>query len=255
MGRRSQDESFDQAPAGVRFGWGAAGAEPLLTPSTAVVVVDVLSFSTAVTIATGRGTAVYPHPWPSPDIESFGRRHRAEVAVRRREVDTDHPWSLSPEHLLSSPIADRLVLPSPNGSGIAAVAGGAAVVVAGCLRNASAVCSWLTANGYGEENKPIAVIAAGEQWPGGQLRPALEDLLGAGAIIAGLPPRLRRSVEAEAARILWSSLGREAEGILLDCSSGRELAGGGYVADVLLAAETDADETVPLMSDGAFYAT
>ncbi|WP_260850992.1 hypothetical protein [Rhodococcus sp. WB9] len=32
----------------------------------------------------------------------------------------------------------------------------------------------------------VSVIAAGEKWPGGELRPAIEDLWGAGAVLSAL---------------------------------------------------------------------
>ncbi|MEV0095209.1 hypothetical protein [Streptomyces sp. NPDC050738] len=93
-------------------------------------------------------------------------------------ADEASPWSLSPAALRRAPFVPRLVLPSPNGSAIAAAAGESAVL-AGSLRNASAVGRWLADRGYGTLDRPVAVIASGERWPDGSLRPALEDLLGA----------------------------------------------------------------------------
>jgi 2-phosphosulfolactate phosphatase len=216
-----------------------------------VVIVDVLSFTTAVTVAVGRGTAIYPHPWPSPDTETFSRAHQAVCAVRRSAIDADHPWSLSPAHLLSAPAIDRLVLPSPNGSAIAAhITAGA--VVAACLRNATAVARWLSARGYGQPDRPAAIIAAGERWPNHELRPALEDLLGAGAVIAALPPELRRSPEATAAEAAWHAHCDHLGLAIQNCSSGRELIASGYAADVDLASDPDTDGAVPPLTDGAF---
>src|SRR5215471_201688 len=92
--------------------WGVAGARYAASPRGAVVVVDVLSFSTAVTLLAGYGTAVYPAPVPDVD---------AEEAVPREEATAERPWSLSPAHLLAAAKPDRLVLPSPNGAAVAAV--------------------------------------------------------------------------------------------------------------------------------------
>jgi 2-phosphosulfolactate phosphatase len=235
----------------VRFEWGLAGAAALSDPAAVVVIVDVLSFTTAVTIAAGRGTAVYPHPWPAPDMDAFALTHDAKCAVDRRQVDAHHPWSLSPAHLLSAPVADRLVLPSPNGSAIA-VSAGAHTVIAGSLRNATAVGQWLCEHRWGCPGRPIVIIAAGERWPGGELRPALEDLLGAGAIIAAVSDPDASSPEATAALAAWHAHRGHLTETLESCSSGRELIDAGYQTDVTIASELDAQTTIPVLTDSAF---
>jgi 2-phosphosulfolactate phosphatase len=262
------------ATSSVHLDWALDGARAA-RPGGALVVVDVLSFSTAVTIMTGRGSVVYPHTWPSPDVEAFARARDAAWAVGRRDVSAEHPWSLSPAHLIASPAVERLVLPSPNGSAISAAAGAAAtgtpaaeadaaddhpaggvpaesVVLAGCLRNASAVAAWLEEAGYATPERPVTVIAAGERWPDGELRPALEDLLGAAAIIAALDGHAIRSPEAAVAEVGWFAHRHHAADFLRDCYSGRELIERGHDADVALAAESDAQDTVPVLTDGAF---
>jgi 2-phosphosulfolactate phosphatase len=173
-----------QSAAAVRFEWGPTGAAALGTKDECLVVIDVLSFTTAVTVATGRGIAVLPCRLPDPGARALAAVNGAELAVRRRDMSREHPWSLSPAALARAPFTPRLVLPSPNGSAIAAAARG--VVVAACLRNAAAGATWALQHGYGTEERPIAVIASGERWPDGSLRPALEDGLGAGAVLGPL---------------------------------------------------------------------
>jgi 2-phosphosulfolactate phosphatase len=139
------------------------------------------------------------------------------------------------------------VLPSPNGSAVAAaVAASGLVVLAGCLRNASAV-----ARAAGEAGGPVGMVAAGERRPDGALRPAVEDLLGAGAILEALGGRA--SPEARAAVAAFRRC--ELPGDLVDCASGRELADLGRAADVRLAAEHDVSQVVPVLRAGAFTAT
>jgi 2-phosphosulfolactate phosphatase len=242
---------FAQFPAGVRFGWALPAALALSDPAGALVIVDVLSFTTSVTIAVSRGTTVYPHRWPDPGVEAFATARDAAWAVRRDQVSASHPWSLSPAALLAAPAPGRLVLPSPNGSAIAAAAA-AGHILAGCLRNATAVARWLAGHGFGNPDRPATIIAAGERWPAGELRPALEDLLGAGAIIAalGLPDAL--SPEAAAAGAAWRHQRQDITNVLHRCSSGQELTAAGHAHDVDIAAQHDTQETVPILTGGAF---
>lgn len=249
---------FGQGEYDVRLDWGPIGARA--TRADAAVVVDVLSFSTAVTVAVERGMRVYPYPWKDARAEAFAAEHGAVLAVGRLEATkagSAAAPSLSPAGLLTCAAIPRLVLPSPNGSTIAAALqhSGAAVAV-GCLRNAGAVATWLAARlaaGYA-----VAVIAAGERWShDDSLRPAWEDHMGAGAILAGLAERGygdRMSPEACAARELFEAGREQLPERMRDCVGGRELRSKGFGADVEVAAVLDGSTVVPVLTDGAFVA-
>ncbi|MFG2835488.1 2-phosphosulfolactate phosphatase [Streptomyces zaomyceticus] len=236
----------------VSFGWGPVEARALAPSAACVVVVDVLSFTTAVGVAVEAGAAVHPYRWRDATAVAYATAVGASLAVGRREATPEHPWTLSPAALRTAPMPPRLVLPSPNGSTIAAEAG-AATVVAASLRNHSAVARWLDDHGYGSAERPLAVVAAGERWPDGSLRPALEDLLGAGAVLAGLRATGAHTLtpEATAAATLWSAT-EDPVAALHGCDSGRELYEYGFPQDVAVAAETDTSTTVPVLVDGAF---
>ncbi len=287
-----------RGPYDVRFEWGAAGAAALAPSSSYLVVVDVLSFSTSVTVAVEAGTRVYPCAWGDEAAAAFARERRAQLAVGRRAVSGRRPWSLSPAALRRAPFTPRLVLPSPNGSAICAsaaaggdaagseaagseaaggaaaggaAAGGAAMVIAGCLRNAVAVGRFLHErvlpgeHGFsgeggfpGERGAPgaVTVIAAGERWADGSLRPALEDLLGAGMVMAALAGwgGRRLSPEAEAARACFEATADVAAAVA-GSVSGRELADGGFGEDVAIAVEAGSCPLVPVLAGGAFTAS
>jgi 2-phosphosulfolactate phosphatase len=237
-----------------RFEWGPAGAIRLAPHVHAIVVVDVLSFTTSVTVAVDAGTRVYPYPWRDDTAAAYAAQHAAELAVGRRQATPESPWSLSPAALRTAPFTPRLVLPSPNGSAISAAAGKDTPVIAASLRNATAVGNWLAAHGYGTPDHPVAVIAAGERWPDGSLRPALEDLLGAGAVIDTLHQRTggdTLSPEAATAATAYHHT-EDIKAAVTNCASGRELIEGGFPQDVAVATELDATTTVPVLKDGAF---
>lgn len=243
---------FLQRGYDVRFEWGLVGAQRLSANVECLVVVDVLSFTTSVTVAVERGTRIFPLAWGERRASAYARQIGAELAVGRRATTSTAPWSLSPSALRRAAFTDRLVLPSPNGSAIAAAAQGA-TVVAGCLRNASAVGRWLTNSGYGSPTRPVAVIAAGERWPDGDLRPALEDLLGAGAIIAALRTSGRATLSPEAAAAQASfTAADDVARALATCASGQELAEYGFADDVAIAGELDESNVVPVLHEAAF---
>ncbi|MEW2136518.1 2-phosphosulfolactate phosphatase [Streptomyces sp. NPDC005409] len=245
---------FLQAGHGVRFEWGPAGAALLAKDTACLVVVDVLSFTTSVTVAVESGIRVFPYRWRDETAAAFADQVGASLAVGRSKATGTSPWSLSPAALQRAPFTPRLVLPSPNGSTIAAAAGDS-TVVAGSLRNSTAVGRWLADRGYGTAEQPAVVVAAGERWPDGSLRPALEDLLGAGAVIAALRRCGRDQLSPEAAMAAAAFDGVEDVGVAIaDCASGRELIEWGYADDVAIATELDASEVVPVLTGGAFSA-
>ena len=138
------------------------------------------------------------------------------------------------------------MLPSPNGATLTLrAAEHGAEVLAASLRNASAVAAHCRQPGV------VAVIAAGERWPGGSLRPCFEDMVGAGAVLAALSDD-ECSPEALAAVAVFRSTRAELETHLRECGSGRELVEKGYADDITRAAEHDATRVCPRLRDGAY---
>ncbi|MGI5125190.1 2-phosphosulfolactate phosphatase [Pseudonocardia sp. CA-107938] len=223
----------------VRLEWGAEGVGVLAADCAVVVVVDVLSFSTCVDVATARGVDVLPMPRrDAAAAEAAG----AVLAGPRRSSGP----SLSPASLRTLPGGTRLALPSPNGSTLCALAAatGTATVFAGCLRNASAVAA-AAAEVAGDG--AIGLVPAGERWPDGTLRVAVEDLLGAAAIAAALDGR---SPEAELAVAQFRAVADRLPAVLAELSSGRELVADGFAEDVAIAAAHDTSDTAPRLVDG-----
>ena len=225
----------------LRFDWGESGLAALAQEAATFVVVDVLSFTTCVSVACARGAAVLPFPWKDERVGAFAAERGALVAGSRWDASA---WSLSPASLVALPTGARIVLPSPNGSELSFRAAESGAVYAGSLRNASAVAARLRGP------RPVAVIAAGERWPDARLRPAAEDLIGAGAILARLEGT--RSPEAELACAAWRAAEPELARVLRACASGVELAERGFARDVELAAELDADPVAPRLRAGVF---
>jgi 2-phosphosulfolactate phosphatase len=185
---------------------------------------------------------VVPFPWADEDAAAAEAERRGGVAATRRAPfgDTSVP-SLSPVSLRLLERGTVLVLPSPNGSSLATAAASAGVtVISGCLRNAGAIAQAV-------DQFPVGMVAAGERWPDGSLRPCFEDGLGAG-VIARLLGYAGRSLSPEA-------MGMPFEGPMVECASARELTEVGWGLDVEVAAAVDVSRTVPILrADGAFAA-
>ena len=89
---------------------------------------------------------------------------------------------------------------------------------------------------------------------GGGIRFALEDLLGAGAIMVALP-NLSSSPEAKAARAAFLGAKSQLLTRLLTCGSGIELIDKGTEADVHYAAQLNSLTVAPRLTNGIFSNT
>jgi 2-phosphosulfolactate phosphatase len=222
--------------------WGLNGLKHLAPHSDVIIIVDVLSFSTSVDIAVSNGAEIYPFAYKDKSAAEYAMTVGAELAsTERGKQDT---YNLSPASLLNIPEGTKLVLPSPNGSelSLAAVNG---TILCACLRNCSAVAEYAMSIGSN-----IAVIPSGEKWRDGSIRFAVEDLIGAGAIIANLAGEL--SIDAEIALTSFKNFEHNLFEVLEACVSGMELLDRGFEEDIVLASELNFSSSVPLLVNGAY---
>jgi 2-phosphosulfolactate phosphatase len=233
---------FDQHEYDIRCEWAIEGITALVPTSDAVIIVDVLSFSTAVDIAVGNGATVYPYRLRDESAVAYAESLGALLASPTRNATSG--YSLAPSSLLEIPPGTRLVLPSPNGSTLS-LATGHTPTFTGCLRNAAAVAA--AAQKLGTR---ISVIPAGERWQDGTLRPAIEDLIGAGAIVHHLAGT--KSPEALAAESVYKTFAPNLLQCLQQCTSGKELIALGFATDLPLAAALNASNSTPLLINAAY---
>lgn len=234
---------FDQAKADCRCEWGTAGIDAL-APADVIVVVDVLSFTTCVDVATGRGAGILPYAWNDATAVAFASAQSAELALKRGLGR----YSLSPASYLDAPRDLRCVLPSPNGAVVTLrAARTSSAVLAGCLRNASAIAA--AADRIGAT---VIVCPAGERWPDGTLRPSLEDWVAAGAILSQLQGS--KSPEADAAIAAFQRWRNDLTRCLAETGSGREMLARGHAVDIEIAAAYDVSAHVPLLRGNEFTA-
>lgn len=156
---------------------------------------------------------------------------------------------------------------SANGAAVvkAAESSGAVVLIGG-IRNAAATArAVMTLQERRADRTSVTVIAAGERASDGGLRFAVEDQLGAGAVVAALTERGidHSAPEAAVAAESFRSLRRALRHLLSASGSGRELVDGVVStarmaeagirpATTAEAAELDAVDAVPVLRDGAF---
>jgi 2-phosphosulfolactate phosphatase len=230
----------DQPGFDPRMAWASEGGTLLARVCPVLVVVDILRFTTAVEVAVSHGARVVPERWPGREAAGGARRAATPSGLGPGR------FSLSPVSLLGLPAGTRVALASPNGATVSlALAEAGAVVLAGCLRNASAVAA--AARDLGG---PVGVVAAGERRRDGSLRPAVEDLIGAGAVLHALGGQ--PSPEARAAVAAFLDAAPDLPVTLATCVSGQELTARGLTGDLRLAAEHDVSQAVPGLSGGAF---
>jgi 2-phosphosulfolactate phosphatase len=129
-------------------------------------------------------------------------------------------------------------------------------LLVGALLNANAVSHVVASLLAEDERRAVSVIACGERWldlsEDGALRFAIEDYLGAGAILVSLAehPSLILSPEAQVcAGAFYQARPRLGE-LLMNSYSGQELTQAGFGGDVEHACKLDMYKSVPMMRDG-----
>ena len=246
-------DGFDPWPAAqVHVEWGPVAAQLAAARGDAIVIVDILSFSTAVTLAAERGLASYVYSGPELTARggaaAVAARIGAVCAVGKRDARPG-TISLSPASVRSAEVTTgRVLFSSLNGALVVASADHAPRLAIGCLRNRRAVAAcafeWL----HRREATRVTIVACGEQWSSVSaadgMRPCLEDHLGAGAIAESLAAHgATLSVEAQAAVAVF----RQRHDIdLPSLVGGRELIAAGFTEDVALAGQLDVCEVVPV---------
>ncbi|MEV4317805.1 2-phosphosulfolactate phosphatase [Actinocrispum sp. NPDC049592] len=227
---------FTQDGFGVRLEWGLDGVRALAPHCTVLIIVDVLSFSTSVDLIVGQGGRATLANWNGDD---YGPRR--------------------PSALKSVQAGSEVLMRSPNGGNLCEQAAITTQVMAGCLRNANAVADRAIDLA---DRGPVGVIAAGEQWgvnlnergEPGKLRMAIEDYLGAGALVSALLAEGYSPASPEAA--LAATTFRTAEpylGELLGgCGSGLELGEKGLAEDIALAGQVNVSKAAPHLVNGVF---
>jgi 2-phosphosulfolactate phosphatase len=186
------------------YEWGLQGIQALQAQVGVFVIVDVLSFCTAVDVAVSRGGIV--HPWPFDDEQGAAAEAvRPGAVLSRRRKDARDGLSLSPVNLMGVQPGMHIVLPSPTGRCCHSLRRGRSIAFL-CWRGVFGTRPQLPAwRGRWPARERFGVIAAGERWPDGSLRPAIEDWLGAGAILDRLDWPC--SPEAEVAREAYRAAG------------------------------------------------
>ncbi len=236
---------YNQQEFDIRLEWGQKGVEELAPISDVIIIVDVLSFSTCVDIATKNGAIIFPYRWKDNTAIEYAKSLNAELASFERKYSDG--FSLSPTSLLNIKPNTNLVLPSPNGSTLSLTTG-ITPTLCGSLTNAKAVA--IKAKTFGTK---ISIVPAGEQWGDKTIRFAFEDLIGAGAIISYLTGNL--SPESKVGLNTF----KNSETTLLEdikkCCSGKELIKRGFEQDVILACNLNSSANVPLLKENYYIGT
>lgn len=239
---------YTQHPYRCRLDWGRRGTRLAAERGDILVIVDTLSFSTTTVTALHYGGIIYPCSYHEEDPALFAQHIGAEVAVRRQDVPAKGRFSLSPATFEQIEAGTRVVLASPNGATCSRYARQVPYLFVGTLVNAQAT-AFAISSLLEQQDVNVTIIACGERWQipseDGELRVAIEDYLGAGAILSYLSQE--KSPEACVCEGAFIQTQDRLETLLWDCGSGRELRAKGFESDVISAAQFNIYDVVPLM--------
>ncbi|WNB92857.1 2-phosphosulfolactate phosphatase [Bacillus sp. NEB1478] len=246
---------FDQSPYDIKFDWGIRGAREAAYRKDIIIIVDVLSFSSTVTAALQYGANIYPFPPPiNNEAFQYAQEINAELVVGRAEAIKTGQHSLSPVSFSSADSGKSFVLCSLNGAACVEAAKKVPALLIGSLLNAEAAAH-AAMNVRAVTKRNITIIACGERWENpsdheNELRPGIEDYLGAGAILSSLTGTF--SPEAQICQKTFQAVNDDLTALIKDCGSGRELIERGFSEDVSFCTRFNISSTVPLLSNNHF---
>ncbi|MFH1372596.1 MAG: 2-phosphosulfolactate phosphatase [bacterium] len=236
---------------GCHLFWGSSGAQLAAETVEAIVIVDTLSFSTTVITAVSRGAVVYPCG-EGEDSSELARQVGGVASVHRDEVPQRGLYSLSPLTFRRVPSGTKVVLNAVNGGTCSRLVKKAPFLLVGALINAEAAAAAVSE--VLDAGRSCAVVVCGERLmeagSGGGIRFAVEDYLGAGAILSYL--ECEKSAEARVCQAAFAGVREELLPILKECDSGQELCEMGFAGDVDFAAQLNSSDTVPIFRDGCY---
>jgi 2-phosphosulfolactate phosphatase len=221
-----------------------------------LVIIDILSFSSAVATAVQFGGFIIPCRDQAEAHSTVIHQPDVIEAVRRGgkgSTEGSTVYSLSPPSYIGFRGGATVALPSPNGAACCRQAGDDTIVYTGCFLNCAAVASRISELLH-SSSANVTVVASGERWGNqhedGHLRFAVEDYLGAGAILNSLP--FSKSPEAEVCANAFGYSQRSLSEMLHNCGSGIELRKKGYAQDVEHCSMLNVYDSVPVLRRGRF---
>lgn len=213
---------------------------------TLAIVIDVLRASTTIVTALGNGASAII---PLATVEEARARQAQEPHLLLGGERNAHPlpgfdFGNSPLDYTPEKVQGReVILTTTNGTRAlqGAHQAGASAIIVGALTNRQAVVDFCSS-----WDGSILLVCAGSHG-----RFSLEDALCAGAIIAGLDPKLRLTDGARTCRALYEHYGAEQlPSQIASSDHGLGLKGKGYGPDVVFATALDVTSLVPIYRGG-----
>ncbi len=233
--------TFDQSGYRCRFEWGRQGAKNAAKRGDILVIVDVLRFSSTVVTALHYGATLFP----------CETKEERDAIVAQNNLSNE--YSLSPRSVSGIEAGTRIALASLNGAICTKYGSEAPYLFVGALLNAEAV-GVAVSKLLLETPYNVTVVACGERWTSqncdGELRFAIEDYLGAGAILSYLS--FSKSPEARLCESSFVQAKQELEFLISECGSGRELCERGRCEDVFHVVQLNSYSVVPTLKAGWF---
>jgi 2-phosphosulfolactate phosphatase len=218
---------------------------PNLIRDRAVVVFDVLRATTSMAAALAAGVKeirIFPDLDSARAAAAGYAGHRLLCGEHACLPPPGYDLGNSPGQFLPTHAGATLFMCTTNGTSAIIAARTAPVVLTGALVNAAAIAVRLA-----QENRNVVLLCAGTNG-----KVAMEDVLGAGAVVNELSQRTELRFESDVARMsarLFEGAKANLQSALADSQGGRNVVAAGLEPDIVFAARLNALDTVGVVKD------